>query len=125
MAEEFQKANKGLKVTVGIGGTGGGFKKFCRGETDISNASRPIRQVEREDCKKAGIEFVELPVALDALAVMVNPEERLGEGDDRRRAEENLGAGGPRQDHELEPGSRRLPGSAAQALRRRRRLRHL
>jgi phosphate transport system substrate-binding protein len=73
MAEEFQKANRGTKVTVGIGGTGGGFKKFCRGETDISNASRPIREVEREDCKKNNIEFIELPVALDALSVMVNP----------------------------------------------------
>jgi phosphate transport system substrate-binding protein len=74
MAEEFQKANKGFKVTVGIGGTGGGFKKFCRGETDISNASRPIRDVEREECKKNNIEFIELPVALDALTVMVNPK---------------------------------------------------
>jgi phosphate transport system substrate-binding protein len=74
MAEEFQKANKGLKVTVGIGGTGGGFKKFCRGETDISNASRPIKDSERADCKKTGVEFVELPIALDALAVMVNPK---------------------------------------------------
>src|ERR687894_3193704 len=51
MAEEFQKANKGVKVTVGIAGTGGGFKKFCRGETDISNASRPISEKERADCK--------------------------------------------------------------------------
>ena len=74
VAEEFQKANKGLKVTVGIGGTGGGFKKFCRGDTDISNASRPISVKEREDCKNAGIEFIELPVALDALAVLVNPK---------------------------------------------------
>jgi phosphate transport system substrate-binding protein len=74
MAEEFQKANKGVKVVVGISGTGGGFKKFCRGETDISDASRPITDKEREDCKKAGVEFIELPVALDALAVMVNPK---------------------------------------------------
>ena len=74
MAEEFQKANKAIKVVVGISGTGGGFKKFCRGETDISDASRPISDREREDCKKAGIEFIELPVALDALAVMVNPK---------------------------------------------------
>jgi phosphate transport system substrate-binding protein len=74
VAEEFQKANKALKVTVGIGGTGGGFKKFCRGETDISNASRPISIKEREDCTKNNIEFIELPVALDALAVMVNPK---------------------------------------------------
>src|SRR5687767_9570964 len=75
VAEDFQKAKKGaVKVTVGIGGTGGGFKKFCRGETDISNASRPISVKEREDCKQAGIEFIELPVALDALAVLVNPK---------------------------------------------------
>ena len=74
MAEEFQKANSGIKVTVGIGGTGGGFKKFCRGETDISDASRPITIKERDDCKKTGVEYVELPVALDALTVMVNPK---------------------------------------------------
>jgi phosphate transport system substrate-binding protein len=74
MAEEFQKANSGIKVTVGIGGTGGGFKKFCRGETDISDASRPITVKERDDCKKNGVEYVELPVALDALTVMVNPK---------------------------------------------------
>jgi phosphate transport system substrate-binding protein len=74
VAEEFQKANKGIKVTVGIGGTGGGFKKFCRGEIDISDASRPIRVDERTDCKKSNVEFIELPVALDALSVMVNPK---------------------------------------------------
>jgi phosphate transport system substrate-binding protein len=74
MAEEFQKANKGVKVTVGIGGTGGGFKKFCRGEIDISDASRPIRDVEREECKKNNVEYIELPIALDALTVMVNPK---------------------------------------------------
>ncbi len=74
MAEEFQKANKGTKVTVGISGTGGGFKKLCRGDTDASGASRPIKKSEIDDCKKAGIEFVELPVALDALAIMVNPK---------------------------------------------------
>jgi phosphate transport system substrate-binding protein len=74
MAEEFQKANKGIKVTVGIGGTGGGFKKFCRGEIDISDASRPIRDVEREECKKNNVEYIELPIALDALSVMVNPK---------------------------------------------------
>jgi phosphate transport system substrate-binding protein len=73
MAEEFQKANQGVKVTVGIGGTGGGFKKFCRGEIDISDASRPIRDVEREECKRNSVEFIELPIALDALTVMVNP----------------------------------------------------
>lgn len=73
VAEEFQKANKGLKVTVGVSGTGGGFKKFCRGETDISNASRPILASEIEDCRKAGVEYFELPVAFDALTVVINP----------------------------------------------------
>jgi len=73
VAEEFQKAKKGkIKVTVGISGTGGGFKKFCRGETDISDASRPILKQEMEACKKANIEYIELPVAFDALTVMVN-----------------------------------------------------
>lgn len=74
VAEEFQKANKGLKVTVGVSGTGGGFKKFCRGETDISNASRPILASEIEDCRKAGVEYFELPVAFDALTVVINPK---------------------------------------------------
>ena len=73
VAEEFQKAEKGkVHVTVGISGTGGGFKKFCVGETDISDASRPIKPSEAETCKKNGIEYIELPVAYDGLAVMVN-----------------------------------------------------
>jgi len=75
VAEEFQKSMKGkVKVTVGISGTGGGFKKFCRGETDISNASRPILKSEMDDCRKNGIEYIELPVAYDALTVVVNPK---------------------------------------------------
>lgn len=75
VAEEFQKARKGkIKVTVGISGTGGGFKKFCRGETDISDASRPILKQEMEACREAGIQYIELPVAFDALTVMVNPK---------------------------------------------------
>lgn len=75
VAEDFQKSKKGrIKVTVGISGTGGGFKKFCRGETDIQNASRPILKPEMEDCKKAGIEYVELPVAFDALTVVAHPK---------------------------------------------------
>jgi phosphate transport system substrate-binding protein len=75
MAEEFQIEKEGeVRVTVGIAGTGGGFKKFCRGETHISDASRPIKESERAACKEAGIEFIELPVALDALTVMVNPQ---------------------------------------------------
>ncbi len=75
VAEEFQNAQKGkVQVTVGISGTGGGFKKFCRGETDVQNASRPIQTSEMEDCKKAGVKFFELPVAFDAIAVVVNPK---------------------------------------------------
>lgn len=75
VAEEFQKMKKGaVKVTVGISGTGGGFKKFSRNETDISDASRPIVKKEMDACKEAGIEYIELPVAYDGLAVMVNPK---------------------------------------------------
>ncbi len=75
VAEEFQKAKKGsVKVTVGISGTGGGFKKFSRGQTDISDASRPISKKEIGDCKEAGIDYIELPVAYDGLAVIVNPK---------------------------------------------------
>jgi len=74
VAEEFQKVKKGaVKVTVGISGTGGGFKKFCRGETDISNASRPILKKEMQECAKNGVRYIELPVAYDGLAVVVNP----------------------------------------------------
>jgi phosphate transport system substrate-binding protein len=79
VAEEFQKANRNLKVTVGISGTGGGFKKFCRGETDIQNASRPITANEMKDCKAAGIQYVELPVAFDALTVVVHKDNPLNE----------------------------------------------
>jgi phosphate transport system substrate-binding protein len=75
VAEEFQKAKKGaIKVTVGISGTGGGFKKFCRGETDISDASRPILAKEMQACAEAGIRYIELPVAYDALTVVINPK---------------------------------------------------
>lgn len=74
VAEEFQKAKKNqVRVTVGISGTGGGFKKFCRGETDISDASRPIAKKEMEACAAAGIKYIELPVAFDALTVVVHP----------------------------------------------------
>ncbi len=73
VAEEYQKLHRDVKVTVGISGTGGGFKRFCSGETDISDASRPISAAEIEQCKKTGVEFVEIPVAYDGLSVMVNP----------------------------------------------------
>ncbi|MFN3309767.1 MAG: PstS family phosphate ABC transporter substrate-binding protein [Anaerolineales bacterium] len=73
VAEEFQKQYPEVRVPVGISGTGGGFKKFCNGETDISDASRPIKESEVELCKQNGIEYIELPVAFDGLAVTVNP----------------------------------------------------
>ncbi len=74
VAEDFQKLNKGaVKVTVGISGTGGGFKKFCRGEIDVANASRPILKKEMEECSKAGIRYIEMPIAFDALTVVINP----------------------------------------------------
>jgi phosphate transport system substrate-binding protein len=74
VAEEFQKAEKGTRVTVGISGTGGGFQKFCRAETDISDASRPISATEVEACRKAGVEYIELPIAYDGIAIVVNPK---------------------------------------------------
>jgi len=77
MAEDFQKSTKGkVKVTVGISGTGGGFKKFCRGETDVSDASRPILKKEMEDCKAAGVQYIELPVAYDALTVVIHRDNK-------------------------------------------------
>jgi phosphate transport system substrate-binding protein len=75
VAEELQGEEKGQgRVTVGISGTGGGFKKFCRGETDISDASRPILAEEIAACKEAGISYYELPIAYDALTVAVSPK---------------------------------------------------
>jgi phosphate transport system substrate-binding protein len=71
-AEEFQKKT-GTRVVVGLSGTGGGFKKFCRGETDVTGASRPIRKEEMELCAQNKIEYIELPVALDALANVIHP----------------------------------------------------
>ncbi len=74
VAEEYRTVEPKVRVTVGISGTGGGFKKFCAGETDVSDASRPIKPTEVEACRKAGIEYVELPVAYDGIAVVVNPK---------------------------------------------------
>jgi phosphate transport system substrate-binding protein len=74
VAEEFQIGNGSkIKVTVGVSGTGGGFKKFCRGELDMANASRPIQKTEMDECAKMGVKFFELPIAYDALTVVVNP----------------------------------------------------
>lgn len=75
VAEDFQIAKRGsIRVTVGISGTGGGFKKFCRNEIDIVNASRPITELEIEACKQEGVQFIEMPIAFDALTVVVSPQ---------------------------------------------------
>ena len=71
-AEGFQKKNKNARVTVGIAGTGGGFERFCRNETDLSNASRPMRQTEAVKCRDAGVKWVAFTVANDGLSVVVN-----------------------------------------------------
>jgi phosphate transport system substrate-binding protein len=74
VAEEFRREQSGTDVTVGISGTGGGFQRFCRGELDIADASRPIRQSEIEACQSGQVEYIELPVAYDGLTVVVNPK---------------------------------------------------
>jgi phosphate transport system substrate-binding protein len=77
VAEEFQKANQGVKVTVAFAGTGGGFKKFCNGETDMNDASRPIKADDAGEgvaCKAKGIDYLELGIATDALSVVVNKD---------------------------------------------------
>jgi phosphate transport system substrate-binding protein len=74
VAEGFRGVMPEVRVTVGVSGTGGGFKKFCAGETDFQNASRPIKPTEVELCAKAGIEYVELPIAYDGIAIVVNPK---------------------------------------------------
>jgi phosphate transport system substrate-binding protein len=97
VAEEFQRANPGARVTVGESGTGGGFQKFCRAETAISDASRPIRQSEMDVCTANGVTYVE-------------PDgggqrgQHLGAFDDRGRAEDALGTGRAGTGHPLEPG---------------------
>jgi len=73
VGEEFQMQHRGVRVTVGISGTGGGFKKFCPGETDINDASRPIKEKEVRLAAEHGLDFVEIPVAFDGISVVVNP----------------------------------------------------
>ncbi len=122
-AELFMEENPDANVTVGTSGTGGGFEKFCAGETDISDASRPIKESEIEKCKQNNIQYSELIVANDALSVVVNPQNNWAELPDRRAAEEDVGA---RLDgQQLEPGRSGVPERAVEALRGRLRLGHL
>ncbi|MBT9313865.1 PstS family phosphate ABC transporter substrate-binding protein [Leptothoe spongobia] len=74
MAEEYATVNSSADITVGVSGTGGGFKKFCAGETVISDASRPIKDKEKALCAEAGIEYIAVPVAYDALTVVIHPD---------------------------------------------------
>ncbi|AEV15309.1 Phosphate binding protein [Thermus sp. CCB_US3_UF1] len=74
VAEEFVTRNPQVKISVAFSGTGAGFQKFCRGETDVQNASRPIRKSEMEACQKAGIQYIEIPIAYDALSILVNKQ---------------------------------------------------
>ena len=74
ITEDFGKEARGVRATVGVSGTGGGFKRFCKGEIDACNASRPITKAEREACAQAGIAFIELPLAFDGLCIAVHPK---------------------------------------------------
>ena len=74
VAEEFRTVQPRVNVTIGVSGTGGGFKKFSRGETDLSDASRPIKSKEAKACKENNINYVSLEVAYDGLAVVINPQ---------------------------------------------------
>ena len=122
IAEEFQAENPDVKVTVGTSGTGGGFEKFCAGETDANDASEAIGEEEIAACEKGGVAYEELQVANDALTVVVNPENPV-DLHDRRPAQVGLGA--EVDDHELErhPGPRAPVRRDAGALRRRARTR--
>ena len=80
VAEEFGAITGGaVRVLVGISGTGGGFSKFCNGETQVTNASRPVKSTEVEECAEEGVDFVEIPVAMDGLSVTVNPDNEFAD----------------------------------------------
>ncbi len=99
-AEFFQEENPGVQVTVGVSGTGGGFERFCAGETDISNASRPIDTedpAEGPACEAAGIEYVELQVAVDALTVVVTTRRTTGRPVSRSSSSTPCGLPRPRE----------------------------
>ena len=75
MVEDWgESIGDSARLVIGVSGTGGGFKKFCAGDIDINNASRPIKTSEEQKCAEAGIEFIELPVAIDGLTIGVNPD---------------------------------------------------
>ena len=122
-AELLNEENPDVKVTVGEAGTGGGFEVFCAGKTDISDASRPIKDDEEAPvCADAGVEYTELQVATDALTVVVHPDLAVD-----CLTTDQLAAiwGADAQGHQLERGRPELPRPGADPLRSRHRLRHL
>jgi phosphate transport system substrate-binding protein len=84
IARAFQQTNPSVEIAVQVSGTGGGFRKFCAGGIDIAGASRPIKETEAAQCKSQHIEFMELPIAFDALSVVVNAKNSFGCGSFRR-----------------------------------------
>ncbi len=127
VAEEFQIANNGVQVPTAFSGTGGGFKKFCAGETDINDASRPIKADDEGEgmaCTTNGIEFVELQVAIDGLTVVVNPANTFATCLTVEELAKIYGPDSPREPH-VERRPRRLPGPAGQPVHAGRRLGHV
>ena len=122
-AESFQDVEPGVQVTVGVSGTGGGFERFCRGETDLSNASRAIKEEEIAACEQEGIEYVEFQVANDALTVVVNPENDWATCLTVEQLKTIWNTGSKVTNWNQVDAS--FPGPAAEALRPRNRLRHV
>ncbi len=122
IAEEFHKEQSGVKVTVGTSGTGGGFTKFCAGETDVQDASRPIDDEEKAACEAKGIKYQEFRIGLDGLAVVILGPEPVPRHPELRAAGQDL-RGGRGQD--LEPGRPQVPQRGDRHLRSGRRVRHL
>ena len=126
VAEEFQKETRGVvRVTVGISGTGGGFKKFCRGETDVQDASRPISQSEMDACRATGIQYYELPIAFDALTIAVSPQATWVDAITIAELRTDLGPCRARPRDNVESSEEFMAGDPAETLRRRLRFRHV
>ena len=124
-ADQFRDVEPGVNVTVATSGTGGGFQTFCAGETDISNASRPIKDEEAGSCADAGIEFTEIIIANDGLSVVVNPENDWADDLTVEQLNTIWAPESEGVDHQLEPGRPVVPRRAAGAVRRGHRLGHV
>ena len=122
-AEAFHKLHSKVNVTVGISGTGGGFERFCRGEIDLADASRPIKPSESKTCADKGIKWVAFTVANDGIAIVVNKQNTWATLPHRRPAARDVEAGLERG--QLEGRQPELPGRGPEALRAGHRLRHL